>query len=73
MMGKIMTPLGDGAKFVLTKRSCGSGYALMFVDGHGYSRAVAHSLLNGDPGGVELGWIGESAALYHGITFERET
>lgn len=71
-MDKIMTPLGDGAKFVLVKQSYAPGYVLMFVDGHGYSRAVAHSVVNGDLDGTELGWIGEAAALHHGITFERE-
>lgn len=70
-MTNILTPLGDDAKFVVIKRSDGYGHALMFVDGHGYSRPVAYSVVT-DVDGTELAWIGEAAALQHGIKFERE-
>lgn len=70
-MTNILTPFGDDAKFVVVKRSDGHGHVLMFVDGHGYSRPVAHSVV-ADLNANELAWIGDAAALHHGIKFERE-
>lgn len=70
-MDKIMKPLDDRAKFVLVKRSCEPGYTLMFIDGHGYSRPVAHSVTS-DLDANELEWLADSAASFHEITYERE-
>lgn len=68
----VMTPFGDGAKFVVAPGPLGHGFALIFVDGHGYSRCVAHSAVT-DVYGNDLAWIAETAAQHHGVAFERES
>lgn len=70
-MNNILTPMGDGAKFVVTRRSGENGYSLVFVDGHGYSRTIAHSTVT-DPDATELEWLANSAASFHNIGLERD-
>lgn len=69
---RIMTPLGDGAKFVVVARPNGTGHSLMLVDGHGFSRVIAHSVVS-DPDAADLFWLGWSAGQYHDIPSERES
>jgi hypothetical protein len=67
----IMTPLGDEAKFVVVPRVGDPGFSLVFVDGHGYSRVIARSVIT-DMDATEFEWLVRAAAVSLGIEFQRE-